>query len=85
MAKDGRGGAREGAGRKPKAEEEKIKRLGIAAIEKVYGSVEQYYEHIARESVESFPHLKLLQEYIYGKPRETKDVNITAEQPFFDI
>ena len=70
---DGRannGGARAGAGRKSKAKEEQVRRLGIDAIEKVYGSVESYYEHIAKESKESFPHLKLLQEYVFGKPKE---------------
>ncbi len=67
---DGRknnGGARKGAGRPRKAKEEHIKRLGIEAIEKVYGSVSDYYYHIAKQSKESFPHLKLLQEYVYGK------------------
>jgi len=66
-----RGGAREGAGRKTKAEELKVQRLGLDAIESVYGSVEKYYIHIAKESKDSFPHLKLLQEYVFGKPKET--------------
>ena len=66
-----RGGAREGAGRKTKAEELKVQRLGLNAIESVYGSVEKYYIHIAKESKDSFPHLKLLQEYVFGKPKET--------------
>ena len=71
---DGRknnGGKREGAGRKPKAKEEQVRRLGLDAINKVYGSVEKYYQHIAKESMDSFPHLKLLQEYVFGKPKET--------------
>jgi hypothetical protein len=71
---DGRknnGGARKGAGRKPKAEEEHVRRLGLDAIKNVYGSVEKYYQHIARESIDSFSHLKLLQEYVFGKPKET--------------
>ena len=70
---DGRinnGGARKGAGRKPKANEEKVRRLGLNAIESVYGSIEKYYEHITNQSKESFPHLKLLQEYVFGKPKE---------------
>lgn len=65
-----RGGARKGAGRKRKADEEKVRRLGEDAIIKVYGSLEDYYEFIAQESKESFPHLKLLQEYVFGKPKE---------------
>lgn len=64
------GGARPGAGRKSKAKEEQVRRLGINAIIKIYGSVEEYYEHIARESKDSFSHLKLLQEYVFGKPKE---------------
>lgn len=75
---DGRknnGGARPNAGRKPKADEEKVRRLGLNAIKEVYGSVEDYYKHIATESKESFPHLKLLQEYVFGKPKETVDIN----------
>ena len=82
---DGRknnGGVRPGAGRPSKAKEEKVRRLGINAIEKIYGSVEAYYEHIARESIESFPHLKLLQEYVFGKPKEV--VQIETEDDDID-
>ena len=61
------GGARKGAGRKTKAEELKVQKLGISAIENIYGSVDLYYEHLAKESRESFPHLKLLHEYVFGK------------------
>lgn len=74
---DGRvnnGGARDGAGRKPKADEQKVRKLGIDAIVKIYGSVEEYYEHIAKESKFSFNHLKLLQEYVFGKPKESIDL-----------
>ena len=68
------GGVRLGAGRPSKAKEEHVRRLGLSAIEKVYGSVEKYYEHIATESMQSFPHLKLLQEYVFGKPKEVIEV-----------
>jgi hypothetical protein len=80
---DGRknNGGNKSAGRKPKAEEEKVRKLGIDAIIKVYGSVAKYYQHIATESKESFPHLKLLQEYVYGKPKETiENTNINYNQ-----
>lgn len=66
-----RGGARPNAGRKPKAKEEQVRRLGLDAIESVYGSIENYYKYIAEQSKDSFPHLKLLQEYVFGKPKET--------------
>jgi uncharacterized membrane protein (UPF0182 family) len=68
------GGARNGAGRKTKANEEQVRRLGLDAIENVYGSIEKYYIHIAKESQDSFPHLKLLQEYVFGKPKEVIEV-----------
>jgi len=76
------GGKRAGAGRKPKAEEQRVRKLGIDAITRVYGSVEEYYEFIAKQSKNSFPHLKLIQEYVYGKPKETVEttnVNISKE------
>ena len=80
-----RGGAREGAGRKTKAEELKVQRLGLDAIESVYGSVEKYYIHIAKESKDSFPHLKLLQEYVFGKPKVTiENINKNFEMKELD-
>lgn len=85
MSGDGRqnnGGARKGAGRKSKASEEKVRRLGITAIESVYGSVENYYKHIAKESKQSFPHLKLLQEYVFGKPKETVVIEDESNEDF---
>lgn len=66
----GKGGYMPGGGRPRKAKEEQVRRLGIAAIEKIYGSVQDYYNFIAEKSKDSYPHLKLLQEYIYGKPKE---------------
>lgn len=77
------GGARKGAGRKPKSEELKVQKLGINAIVDVYGSIEDYYKHIAKESKDSFPHLKLLQEYVFGKPKET--IEQTHNVNNFDI
>ena len=86
---DGRvnnGGARKGAGRKPKAEELKVQKLGLAAIEEIYGSVGKYYEHLAKESKDSFAHLKLLHEYVFGKApdivhniNENFNTDLTAE------
>ena len=64
-------GGNKNAGRKSKAEELKVQKLGLDAIKDVYGSIEDYYKFIAKESMDSFPHLKLLQEYVFGKPKET--------------
>lgn len=70
------GGARKGAGRKSKAEELKVSELGTQAIIEAYGSLDKYWLHIAKESKESMPHLKMLTEYIYGKPTETKNIDV---------
>ena len=73
------------AGRKPKSDENRIRTLSINALETIFGSEEKAFEHIAELSKESFPHLKLLMEYAYGKPKETKHINAHVEQPLFPI
>lgn len=75
---DGRknNGGHKNSGRKSKAEELKVLDQGLNAIKKVYGSVETYWENIAEQSKESFPHLKLIHEHVYGKARETQDIHI---------
>ena len=78
-----RGGKRPGAGRPRKADEDRIRDLCLSALERVYGSEAEAFEYIAKKSKESFPHLKLLFEYAYGKPKETRDVSIMAEQALF--
>lgn len=79
------GGVRKGAGRKRKVDEEKVRRLGEDAIIEVYGSLEKYYKHIATEAKESFPHLKLLQEYVFGKPTERVILDNDELQDDFDL
>lgn len=68
------GGARPGAGRKPKAEEERIKNLSLASIVKAFGSEAEGWDHLAKQAIESLPHMKMLWEYTYGKPKETVDL-----------
>ncbi len=80
----GHGGTRQGAGRKTKAQEEHVRRLGTDAIEEVYGSVEEYYKFIAEQSKQSFPHLKLLQEYVFGKPKEVVQIEGEDEDDGID-
>lgn len=65
-------------GRPSKAEELKAIEYGIEAVIEAYGSVGKYWKNIAEQSKDSFPHLKLLQEYIYGKAKETKDISIES-------
>lgn len=74
-----------GGGRKPKADEDRIRGFSLAAIKKVYGSEEAGWVYIAEKSKESYPHLKLLWEYTYGKPKETIDLNAKVEQPLYDL
>ena len=64
------GGKREGAGRKPKADELKL-------VETIKESVSNddfnsIWKTIAEKAKEGSPaHIKLLFEYFYGKPKET--------------
>ena len=85
---DGRknnGGARKGAGRKRKADEQKVKRLGEEAIINTFGSIQKYYNHIAEQAKDSFPHLKLLQEYVFGKAPDVVVVAGDEEEQDFDL
>ena len=70
-----RGGAREGAGRPSKAAE-------VALIEKLTP-----LEPLAFAALEKgdFKFTQLFYNYYAGKPRETKDVTLTTEQPIFDL
>ena len=72
------------AGRPPKEDEDRIRGLCISAMESIYGSEEKAFEHIADLSRESFPHLKLLLEYAYGKPKDIKTVAVqNIDLPLF--
>ena len=84
-----KGGARPGAGRPRKDEEDRAKRLTIAALVKQFGGEEEAFEHAAlmaaTDEKDGYRYFRLLVEYAYGKPREKKDVNLTAEQPIFQL
>jgi hypothetical protein len=81
----GHGGARRGAGRKSKADEDKVVKLAVDAIKIIYGSEQGYFEHLAKESKGSFPHLKLLHEYAFGKvPEVLHNINEEAEAPILE-
>lgn len=73
------GGKRENAGRKSKAEEIKL-------IEKLSA-----LEPLAFEALEKglekgdFKFTQLFYNYYAGKPRETKDITVSNEQPIFNI
>ena len=78
-------GVYQGQGRKPKAEEISLIKLGTDAIVKEYGSVERYWQFIANQSKTSFPHMKMLQEYVYGKPKEHVTIEGDTVKPSFTL
>jgi hypothetical protein len=71
------GGKRQGAGRKPKAEElnliEKLSPLEDAAYQALKAGVEKG----------DFKYVQLFYNYYAGKPRETKDITINEDTPLF--
>ena len=70
------GGVQPGAGRPPKVEEMQAAKKSISGIIAVYGSEENFWKFIAEKSLESFPHLSVLIQYGYGRPTESKEINI---------
>jgi len=70
------GGKREGAGRKPKTDE-------IQLIERLSPLDDTAFE-VLKDGLKNkdYRFLKLFYEYRYGKPRETKDINVDQDVPF---
>jgi len=70
-------GVHQGQGRKPKAEEQQL-------IEKLSPLEPKAFKALsnALDGEQNWA-VKLYFEYVYGKPRETKDLNIVSEQPLF--
>lgn len=71
------GGKRQGAGRKPKADE-------LNLIEKLTPLEDAAYQAL-KAGVESgdFKYVQLFYNYYAGKPRETKDIHINEDTPLF--
>ena len=76
---DGRqnnGGKREGAGRKPKADElqliERLTPLDDIAFDALKDGITK----------KDYRYVKLYYEYRFGKPWETKDINLDQDVPF---
>ena len=71
------GGARPGAGRKSKAEEQKL-------IERLSPMEDKAIKLLstAMDEGQSWA-IKMYFEYMYGKPKETRDLNISQEVPLF--
>ena len=72
-------GGNKNAGRKPKSEE-------VALIEKL-GALEPSAFMALEKGLEKgdFKFVQLFYNYYAGKPRETKDITVTNEQPIFNI
>jgi hypothetical protein len=72
-----RGGKREGAGRKSKADE-------VNLIEKL-GPLEESAYKALKEGIEKgdFKYVQLFYNYYAGKPRETKDITTNVDLPLF--
>jgi hypothetical protein len=79
--KSRRGGKREGAGRPSKAEEMHL----IERLDKHIDNDEAILLLKKKMDEGDFKALQLYMNYYYGKPKETKDVTINAEQPLFDL
>ena len=79
MADNTHGGARQGAGRKSKAEEiemiERLSPLEPKAFKALQAGIENG----------DFKFVQMFYNYYAGKPKETKDISISSEQPLFDL
>lgn len=82
-----KGGARKGAGRPSKADEEKVKQLSKTAMVKEFGSEDAFWQHGYKAAKESYPYYRLMMEYTYGKPKETKELthNMGIEPSFDEV
>lgn len=79
---DGRsknGGVRTNAGRKTKAQELKL----IERLAPYDDMVQRKLLELCEEG--EFKAISLFYAYRYGKPRETKDITVSTEQPLFNI
>lgn len=75
----GTGGKRENAGRKPKADEEKVNALFVNAMKTFYkvDTDEQAKEKLVHTLLETQRGLIFISEHLFGKPKETVDTNLT--------
>ena len=78
------GGARIGAGRKSKADEERLRDKLSPWISKAIETVVDVMQNAAKES-DRLAAAKLIIEYLYGKPKQTIDTNITGVNPTITV
>lgn len=77
-----KGGARPGAGRPSKADEERVRDLSVNAIIALYGSEEKGFKSLL-ESGEAVL-IKFVFEHAYGKPTEKHELSGKDGNPLFN-
>ena len=82
--KDNRGGPRPGAGRKPKADEQRIRDLVSPYIPNAIETVVQILQTAERDS-DRLSAARLLIEYGYGKPQQNVDVKSDGQHLFMNF
>jgi hypothetical protein len=76
-----KGGAREGAGRKTKVDEEKVNTIFINALKQLYGKELESEAKVefAKQLLNSQRGQIFIAEHLFGKPKETIDQNVTID------
>lgn len=72
------GGKRQGAGRPPKVEEEKVRSLSLSAIQSIYGSEENGFKALLESGDPGLK--KWVFEHAYGKPTDKVDMTSAGEK-----
>jgi len=78
----GKGGKTEGAGRKPKADEEKVNTIFTNALKTFYkvDTDEDAKQNLVHTLLESQRGQIFVSEHLFGKPKETIDQTINVNQ-----
>jgi len=80
--KDGRGGVRKGAGRKSRAEETSLKETILEALG-TEGILPIWKKVIEQAKEGSDKHQAIILNYFHGKPKETKEIEVTGDLTIF--
>jgi hypothetical protein len=78
----GKGGKTEGAGRKPKADEEKVNTIFTNALKTFYkvDTDEDAKQNLVHTLLESQRGQIFVAEHLFGKPKETIDNNVSISE-----